>query len=441
MLEQAQYVSIGILCLAALFDSFSYSLLLNELPSYVDESDSLHYSGVEAISPGSAYSLALFTFVCGTTIFPLFAGKWSDELGRRPLLIGCLCVLFITNLLQVCNTSFWVFVTLRFFTGASGCLRPLAITYIADLVPEEKSRGKLISCLSLLSAFSVGFGPLIGARLVESDRSNPFRFMAIGCGLCLILTYFWVPEVAVGTNHMNQSPGKGRYRDDLSSISMKLVFLGFSTYFMSMMATIAFPLSLKDSFGLSPFFGSLCSIVDGPVIFVSNFIFMQYLTSIPSACTASVSASLMFCLIYFVPLSTEKNLLFLFLLLKYSTSVAAPIVFSAIPHIMINICPRNVCGHFTGLLSFFHGAGRLTATALVGPLFAWNAKIVYDSVAVIGLISACVFALLYKDLMAKVKGDDCDLTIPLIKVPLVRQLSMVYPGTPTAETFPPPISD
>lgn len=409
MLWRSDYVRIGVLCFGALLDSFGYSLLLNVLPSFVDISDSLHYKGAESLSPGTDYSVLLFTFVSGTTIFPLFVGRWSDSIGRRPLLLCSLLVLLFTNLAQAFTQSFWVLATLRFFSGASGCLRPLAIAYIADMIADETTRGWCISSLSLMSAFSVGLGPVIGAVMVESDRSYPFLFMSMGSGACLLLAYFCVPEVRRRRFSVTATSLKLKSRE-MSGIYVSLLILAFSTYFMSMMASIAFPLSLKESFGLSPLLGGLCSIVDGPFIFISNFFFMHYLTPIPKACKASIVASLVFCIIAMVPLATGNHSLFLFLLLKYLTSLAAPVVFSAIPQILINNCPQNVCGRFAGLLTFFHGSGRLTATALVGPLFALDPQMVYYSVALIGFFSAFVFVLLYKDLLllkvCETKGDD-----------------------------------
>ena len=407
-----EYGKIGVLCFATLMDSFGYSLLLNVLPSLVDISDPVHFSGVERISAGSAYSLLLFTFVSGTTIFPLIMGRWSDSIGRRILILFSLLIVLITSLLQALTSSFWIIAVLRFLSGASGCLRPLAIAYIADMISEEKTRGVLITSLSLLSSFSVGFGPLMGAWMVGSDRSYPFIFMAGGSGACLILVYFFIPDLGERKGKVSSSPAYGGKPRDMSRVYMSVLILGFSTYFMSMMAAIAFPLTLKESFGLSALAGSACSVVDGPLIFASNYFFIRYLTSIPSACQSSVVASLVFCIIALVPFTVSLDAdgsLLLFLVLKYSTSLAAPIVFSTLPQILINVCPHNVCGYFTGLLTFSHGAGRLTATALVGPLFSYNAEIPYNSVALVGLISSFLFLVLSRELHMTSTGRDTPL--------------------------------
>ena len=437
---RAHYVKIGVLGFVALLDSFGYSLLLNILPSLVDRTDPLHYTGVEVLSASSAYSLSLFTFVSGATLFPLLLRKLSDMIGPRLLILGALLCLFFNSLIQSFNHLFWVFAALRFFAGASGCLRPLAIAYIADLITEETARGWFLWFRSFFSAIAVGFGPLIGSIMAESDRSYPSRFMAGGCGACFILALFFVPNVK---HTVKSSPSVALSRGEpsrrVSGITVSLLILGFSTYFMTMMASTAFPLSFKESFGMSPVIASLYSIIDGPLILLANFFFMHNLTSILSACKASIIASLIFCLIALVPVATDNDSLVLFLMVRYSASLASPILFSALPQIMINSCPQEVCGRLTEWLTLLHGSGRMTASVAVGSLFAFDPEIVYNTVAVVGLISSFVFVLLLKDiqLLTANKRSNNNLKSPLLlHEPLDGQLSALYSGTPTVEIFP-----
>jgi hypothetical protein len=106
---------------------------------------------------------------------------------------------------------------------------------------------------------------------------------------------------------------------------------------------------------------------------------------------------------------------------------------------MISSCPKRACGKYTGLLTGCHGAGRLTATAIVGPLFSRNPSFVYDVVAVTGLVSAIVFALLYRQLESTVSVEELKTPLNNIKrepsMPLSRQLSMMIPATPSGSNF------
>lgn len=432
-----------ILCLVSLVDSLGFNIFVNILPVLADPSNPLHFDGAWTLNQGYAYSILQFSFCLGVAIFPPFVGRWSDRIGRRPLLLWCLTLLSISYFLQGCVETFWAFSAVRMVAGVSGCLRPLAIAYIADMVTDDCLRSKLITSLSLLSAVAVGFGPALGAHLVGMNRSYPFIFMGSASSVCIILVVFMLPEVKLQRVTLS-TPTSPRYplkRNKFVSTYRYLLALGFSTYFMAMVAASAFPLSLKDAFSLDPFPAALCSIADGPLIFVSNFVFMHYLTTLSSGCKASIMASAGFVLIAFVPETTAMQSLPCFLSLKYLTSITGPIVFSAIAQTMMTVCPKSVCGSYAGLLTFFHGAGRLTATAIVGPIFHRSPATVYLIVAATGAVSATVFTLLYRELGRTISR--VELKNPLLSTdsehatmaPMSRQLSLLYPGTPAGGEF------
>ena len=442
MLDRQQYIKVLILCCISLLDSLGYNLFLNVLPVLADPNDPLHFVGGEDIPSGTAYSIFQFAFCFGVALFPPFLGRLSDRVGRRPLLLFALSVLGIGYYVQSIAERFWIFSAARLLCGFSGCLRPLAIAYIVDMVREDSLRNKLITSLSLLSAFAVGFAPALGAHLLLLGKGYPFLFMSVFTLINIFSTYLFLPESKekrispsmppTPTNTHIRKPCKFQWT------YRYLLFLGFTTYFMAMAAASAFPLSLKEQFQLDPLRAGLCSLADGPLIFLSNFFFMHRLTTLSSGCKASIIAASSFCLIALVPLVVASNNLGLFLILKYSTSIGGPIVFSAIAQTMMGVCPQNVCGSYAGMLTCVHGAGRLTATALVGPLFHRNSSSVYQIVAITGAVSAIVFSLLYKDL--KKTLSQTQLKTPLLSrtdddstPPMSRTISLMYPPTPSGD--------
>ena len=442
-MERRYIVMSVILSIVALMDSLGYTLLVNVLPCMVDVSDPLHYQGVEAMNGGAAYSLLQFSFVFGATVFPAFIGRLSDKQGRRSMLLICLAVVACAYFFQAACQNVWSLAAARFLSGVSGGLRPVAIAYLADAVEVECDRCKLVTSLSFVSAISVGLGPAFGAHLAGLDRSYPFLFVGGASIFCFFLVFMFLPETKefgsdwptfdsdTGTSHPTR----------FGAIYRLLVVLGFITYFMAMTASIAFPLTLKESFQLSPLSAGLCSVFDGPLIFFSNFLFMNKFTTLSKACKASVVASLLFCLIWLVPDSADAGSFATFLSLKYVTSLAGPIVFCAIPQTIISICPNRVCGRFAGLITCCHGAGRLAATLIVGPIFEANPALVYHIVAISGAVSAGVFFALHHRLenaLGKV-----ELRTPLMtplgrtyRSSLSRSLSMMYPVTPSSSSVP-----
>lgn len=437
-MHRAQVYMVVILSMAALMDSLGYTLLLNVLPCMVDPLDSLHFNGVEKLNPGTAYSVLQFCFVFGATICPPFIGQLSDKFGRKLVLLLCLFLVACTYFLQSLATDFWTFAVARFLSGVSAGLRPVAIAYISDVVHEENLRCKLITSLSLVSAFSVGLGPAFGAHLASIDRSFPFIFVMLSSMLCFFLTLFFLPcsrDLCWGNPVLSSDDEFTCPDDKKKRIYNLLIFLGFSTYFMAMTASLAFPLSLKDVFELTSVQAGLCSVFDGPLIFATNFAFMHYSNTLSNSCKASVIASLLFCLIWWVPVT---NQLPLFLCCKYITSIAGPIVFCTLPQILVSVCPPRICGKLAGLLTCFHGAGRLAASILVGPLFESNPAIVYRCVALTGLSSAIVFYLLLGRL--EVYVGKIGIKTPLLCSPMTsrapsRSISRIYAESGTLVPF------
>jgi MFS family permease len=440
MLERDRLLKVAVLWWIALADSLGYNLLLNVLPVLADRDDPPQFEGADNVPPGMAYSIFQFTFCFGVALFPPFVGGWSDRLGRRPLLLACLAVCSFSYYIQSVASSFWVFVGARLVCGVSGCLRPLAIAYIADMVTDSKLRCQLITSLSLLSAIAVGFGPSLGAKLLSIDQGFPFLFMCVQTFSCIVLILVSLPEIK--EKHVRLSAPVSP-SDNICTKRSKYVWtyryllaLGFSTYFMGMAAVSAFPLSLKEDFKLDPVQAGLCSLADGPLLFISNFLFMKYLTTLSGGCEASIIASVSFGLIALLPYTISSNSLFPFLLLKYSSSIGGPIVFSAIAQTMMGVCPQNVCGSYAGLLTFFHGAGRLTATAIVGPLFHSSPGAVYYLVALTGIVSSVMFWLLLRELKSTM--GILELKSPFLSAreddrPITRQISIMLPGTPSGE--------
>lgn len=420
---------IVILSLATLMDSLGYTLLLNVLPCMVDVADSLHLMGADQFDPGVSYSILQFSFVFGATIYPPFIGALSDKLSRKSVLLMCLFIVACTYYMQACAASFWIFSLSRFMSGFSSGLRPVSIAYIADVIDDEKLRCRLVTSLSLVSAISVGLGPVLGAHLASVDRTFPFLFVFWASIFCFFLTLVFLPCSSAWTITRADEVGFV----NVSGVGTKhlrvyklLIVLGFLTYLMAMAASIVFPLSLKEVFVMDPVQAGTCSILDGPLIFAANLVFMYKSTNLSVSCKASTVASLLFCLIWFAP---DAKSLVGFLTLKYITSLAGPIVFCTLSQVMVTVCPLHICGRLAGLLTCSYGAGRLMASIFVGPLFAFNPDFVYRVIAAIGLAAAFIFGVLFFELRSKFGKSEIE--TPLLISPAIsrgpsRSVSRIY---------------
>jgi DHA1 family multidrug resistance protein-like MFS transporter len=141
-------------------------------------------------------------------IFAPVWGRWSDRIGRRPLILIGIAGYVVAQVLFGLSTSLWLLYAARIVGGVlSSATLPVSAAYIADLTTdEERSRGMAW----LGTAVSLGFvvGPALGGTLSRTDLhftaryghflidsfSVPF-FAAAFLGLLTLLAAIrWLPE-------------------------------------------------------------------------------------------------------------------------------------------------------------------------------------------------------------------------------------------------------
>lgn len=117
----------------------------------------------------SLYALMQFVFA------PLW-GKWSDRIGRKPLILIGIAGFSAGQILYGVSTSLWMLCGSRVIAGAlSSAAFPAAQAYIADTASEdERRRG-----MGLLgTSISLGFvlGPALGGVLARIDLNVSFHY-------------------------------------------------------------------------------------------------------------------------------------------------------------------------------------------------------------------------------------------------------------------------
>jgi DHA1 family multidrug resistance protein-like MFS transporter len=153
-----------------------------------------------------------------TSVYPLsqlvFApvwGRWSDRVGRRPVLLAGLAGYVLAQIGFGLATSLWTLYAARVLGGMlSSAVLPVAAAYVADTTTDaERGRGMA----SMSAATSLGFvvGPGLGGMLVRQDLhwewgyghlmldgfSVPFFVAAALALLALAAATAWLPESLV----------------------------------------------------------------------------------------------------------------------------------------------------------------------------------------------------------------------------------------------------
>jgi MFS family permease len=139
-------------------------------PLYADYAASWHFS-----TPVLTAVYAVYAF--GVLASLLLIGRLSDEIGRRPVLIGSLLALLLaTGLYMVAQSVVWLFAARAIQGLATGAALGAAGAAMLDLHPRGDARQVgLVNGVG--SALGIGFGAAVSALLVQEapdPRVTPF---------------------------------------------------------------------------------------------------------------------------------------------------------------------------------------------------------------------------------------------------------------------------
>ena len=253
-----------ILFITVFIDLLGFGIIIPLLPFYAE---SFGASAFAIGLLGTSFSLMQFLFS------PIW-GRWSDQIGRKPIiLIGLLgsCLSYITMALAGSLTLLFV---ARVVGGIAGANIPTAQAYIADVTtPENRARG-----MGLMgAAFGLGFifGPAIGGLLSRFSPETPMWCAAALCFANFVAAWFLLPE-SRPANATTRSLGRMEaFRHAMTQPTLLLIL---SLYFIVTMAFSAFEatfaLFTEARFGftatsigfLFAFIGAIIALIQGVLI-------------------------------------------------------------------------------------------------------------------------------------------------------------------------------
>jgi MFS transporter, DHA1 family, tetracycline resistance protein len=220
-----------IIFVTVFIDLLGFGIIIPLLPFYAE---SFGASAFTIGLLGSVFSLMQFL------VAPL-CGRWSDRIGRRPIILGGLlasCAAYVA--LALANSLALIFAA-RIIGGIAGGNIPTAQAYIADITTGE-NRAKGMGLIG--AAFGLGFivGPAIGGILTRFGHSAPMWFAAALCLGNFVAALFLLPESRHG-DVTRVSHGRldllQRARRHPGLIALLVVFFLLSTAFSGFEATFA----------------------------------------------------------------------------------------------------------------------------------------------------------------------------------------------------------
>ena len=253
-----------IIFVTVFIDLLGFGIIIPLLPFYAE---SFGASAFAIGLLGTSFSLMQFLFS------PIW-GRWSDRIGRKPIiLIGLLgsCLSYVTMALA---TSLALLFIARIVGGIAGANIPTAQAYIADITtPEDRARG-----MGLVgAAFGLGFifGPALGGLLSRFSPETPMWCAAALCFANFAAAWFLLPESRV-VNATAKTLGRmAAFRNATGNPTLLLIL---ALYFIVTMAFSAFEatfaLFTEARFGftaasiglLFTFIGVIIAVIQGVLI-------------------------------------------------------------------------------------------------------------------------------------------------------------------------------
>lgn len=172
-----------IIFLIVFVDLLGFSLILPLLPYYAQT------FGADAFITG----LLVASYAVAQLLGAPLLGRWSDRIGRRPVLLVSIFGTFIGFLLLGFAGALWMLFFSRVIDGLTGGNLTVAQAYITD-VTDQKNRTKALGMIG--AAFGLGFiiGPAVGGALSVFGYAVP-AFVAAGLAFInLIAVFFFLPE-------------------------------------------------------------------------------------------------------------------------------------------------------------------------------------------------------------------------------------------------------
>ena len=185
--------------LIVLADILGLTILIPLLPFYAEQLGA---------SP-TAVGLLVSTYAFCQLLSGPFLGRWSDQTGRKPLLIVSQLGTFASRLLLAGAGSLWVVYLARIIDGLTAGNLVLAQAYIADVTePEDRTRSFAIIGIS----FGIGFllGPAISGALSSFGLAVPILLSAGLSAVSVLATIFLLPATKPVTDEGAAGPAGRR---------------------------------------------------------------------------------------------------------------------------------------------------------------------------------------------------------------------------------------
>lgn len=192
---------------------------------------------------------ALFAFV--QFVASPLVGKWSDKIGRKPMLVWGMIAFAVSQFIFAAANSLWAFDFSRAIDGLSAAMYvPTSMALAADIT-SPRDRAKVIGWLSASFSGGLILGPGLGGLLATMGYKVPFWVAGVLGLLGVVIGYFWLPndEEVAAQHAATQTNGDDAQAEEAPAAR------GLAKYrhIMNRKMIILFAMILVAAFGLAGF--------------------------------------------------------------------------------------------------------------------------------------------------------------------------------------------
>jgi len=314
-------------------------------------------------------------------------GRWSDSVGRKPLLLLGIAGYGVAQVLFAIASDLWLLYAARIVGGAlSSAALPAASAYVADeTTAENRNRG--MAWMGTAASLGVVVGPAVGGTLarrewhfsassghfVVDSFSVPFFAAAVLAFLILFVAAKWLPESRGEKTISNVEPPRPGWRE-LEVRLLPLLVLAFIGQFGLALFEAIFALFAGARFNYGPAEVGAIFIVCGLVMAIFQSLLMTgfFTEHISEILRIAIGFVLMGISLAF--LGIAKNFTIVVTLvgaLAFGMAMIAPNLSALISK---RVDSANT-GTALGVQSVANNLGQFVGPVLGGVLFAWNVGI------------------------------------------------------------------
>ena len=385
-------------------DNFAFAVIFAVFgPLFIDPSYGMVTETMSHMSKNLMLGVALGLFPLGQFIGSPFLGDIADRFGRKKALyitITGLIIGFILSGFSIIIHSYILLSLMRLITGFFAGNLSICLASIADLSPDEKTRGKNFSMIVIITGLSWMFAMLSGGYLSDPSISahfNPalpfFVTAALAFLNLLSIVYFFKETHPMkGKFHIDLLKGFRDIRATFEIKKLRILYVTYMFWILGWGLTIQWyaPYALQR-FGTSPIEINWGQFAIGITwmfggYFVNNFIIKRWH---PRPWIIAANGLTTLCLLG-MALSTS---FFLFAILFMAASIPAAFSWpNTLSLISIN-APAAVQGKIMGISQSARSMGFILATILGGVIEGTSLSSTYYFTAISLFLS---FILLFK---------------------------------------------